>query len=570
MTDNAPVRHSDRLVEIMREAARDIGCPGGPKAAGIWERVGVVLNNLDDRVGWRTRTTRDFEDYMESTWAEWVTVAWACLLDDGSCTTPPLLRVVRCMLGLPRNSVCHWERKGPLCQRALDVCIALAHAAPRRPLRCDLLHLLHEGKYDASPGVGLMLRNDAVERVVRDMLEDCVAAQDVSGLLALLRVLTDFGNTEGLSTGRRHMWERGALRLLDLCRDGRGGDVTLMNFLRALVRTKLPYPRCFGYVVPAVLETMFAHLDSCHCGAEACFFRWMVWQPGMDVVKKWGGSGDRALPKAAVASVVRFLQRQDIQWNPDCMLLHTTKRWLNDEGVQRAAPVHVATVLVAWLHRMRKLYEDPWSWEGLQGKRMWSKFCKALCSLVACLAAPAGAAALDPLRGTRFVAWAVDMVSTYTRTGTCTCGAADFWRHDDVGDWRTRVFQALAALVVAVAGLAPLQDHLTASEACAATGLVSLRRYGEADDVHYDGFPEAVTALVPLWCHDPALEEFAHPRRQTNAVVQHALQACRRWGPLRQLWCAAVYRGRQHARALLEEKKNLADAPSKRRRRQRK
>jgi hypothetical protein len=68
----------------------------------------------------------------------------------------------------------------------------------------------------------------------------------------------------------------------------------------------------------------------------------------------------------------------------------------------------------------------------------------------------------------------------------------------------------------------------------------------------------AVQALVPLWCYDLAPIDAVHPMVTETVVV------CMRWSPLRQRWCAAVFRGRLFLRSQQQQATDHATAKKRR------
>ena len=529
MVLNVRSREWHALQALVEEVSGEVGCPGGPKPPAVWSRVKTAVHHLQALAPW-SWTAR--EDLVDATWAEWVTIVWAAVLDGGSTvdTTALTLDLVRHVL-LPNPAA--------LTQKGLDLALAVAHAAPQTSLRRGILELLGASCHSIT-FVVLCVQDAAVEAVITDMLEDSVAAGDTVTLAALLNTLANFGYSDRLATDRRHKWLKGLVRVLGLFPDDVDVLVASMRVMASWV-VSFEVKGSAGYVVTAVVRTLcrWVHMDH---GAAL-----RVWCSGAKVVCGHRGH----LPKASVAAVLDVVRCADTDVDWDAPLFAAALKdgsllaLLGHQCVVGEAPVRVSTVL-ARLFTAACAAQDEEDGDSEVFDWRFLRLCRDVMYVLQDCVATSPAAA-KPLCDTRFLPWAVRLLTYKLPVRLSLSGAVGVMPAAGAYQYVSHVL-AFGDLVAIIAHSGtPLRELLDSDLACQATRLVSLRPRSHGDRyVGQEVFQIAVEHLVPLWVHDDTLATFAGPDCLPDATVQDLLRACKRWRPLRQEWCAAVFRGGRH------------------------
>ena len=406
--------------------------------------------------------------------------------------------------------------------------IETAHLTPRRGLRLRILEAAAFVRDGAS-----FAGNPWLQTALREMLHGSVVAGDRDVAVAVVQAVVFWSGLNVLCLQELEMWLTALVRTVHLLKDDTDdrGMCEVLALLREACRCTADRSAIVSVIVPFMCDLL---VDE---SVGWCMDNPEVW-PALVRVLQWTYP---ITTEKATAAVVAMVRRGGApSWAAPrywCVLKSAPLLRLMDTHAASVAPMDVCNMVCTVFASAAKQVPTEAPAGSLPVVMDVISRCVALTPTV-----------VGAVCSTRFLESAARVL---VGDGTLVhMGPGSFW---------SLCLSQFAALVVAVAETYSLHDQLEdATVARAVTTLVA-RQYRLCDCT-----PEvshaAVQALVPLWCHDLAPIDVVHPMVTETVVV------CMRWSPLRQRWCAAVFRGRLFLRSQQQQQQATDHAAAKKRR----
>jgi hypothetical protein len=404
--------------------------------------------------------------------------------------------------------------------------IATAHLTPRRGLRLRIL--------EAVNGTSLGSSFACHQTPLRKMLHSSVVAGDRDVAVAVVQAVVFWSGLDVLCLEELEMWLTALVRTVHLLKDDTDdrGMCEVLALLQKACRCTADCSAIVSVIVPFMCDLL---VDE---SVGWCMDNPEVW-PALVNVLQWAYHETTEKATAAVVAMVR--RGGAPSWAAPrfwCVLKAAPLLRLMDTHAASVAPMDVCNMVCTVFASAAK--QEP-------AEAPPDSLLVVMDVVSRCLALTATVMVVGAVCSTRFLESAARVL---VDDGTPVHMAPK-------NVWSLCLCQ-FAALVVAVGETRSLHDQLEDPTVARTVTTLVARQY-RLRDFSPEVSRAAVQALVPLWCHGLA------PIDADLPIVTETVVVCMRWSPLRQWWCAAVFRGRLFLRSQQQQQATDHAAAKKRR-----